>query len=159
MMKGQSSMAVIVIAVVLIVFLAMFLLTTTDTSGNADAKLEYKKLFATNTLLSILNTETPDCGSMSDMLKAASNFGGGKCADTEFGERIEGYVDFLLLSSGHTDYDWQIVASPNNFDGTEYTWGKDGLKDKENARGRWDARTMLTSGGSIIDVKIYMKTK
>jgi hypothetical protein len=157
MMKGQSSMAVIVIAVVLIVFLAMFMLTTTDTSGNADAKLEYKKLFATNTLLSILNTQTPDCGSMSDMLKAAY-FGGGKCADTEFSERIEGYVDFLLLASGHTDYDWQIVASSNSFEGNDMSWGKDGLEDKENARGRWDARTMLTSGG-IIDVKIYMKTK
>jgi hypothetical protein len=157
-MKGQSSMAVIVIAVVLIVFLAMFMLTTTDTSGNAESKLEYKKLFATNTLLSILNTQTSDCGSMSDMLKA-SYFGGGKCANTEFDERIEGYVDFLLIASGHTDYDWQIVVSPYSFTGDDMSWGKDGLNLEENKRGRWDARTMLTWGGSIIDVKIYMKNK
>jgi hypothetical protein len=154
-MNGQSSMAAIVMAVVLIVFLAVFMLTTSEPASTAEAKLEYRKLFATNTLLSILNTETEDCGTMGDMLKA-SYFGGGKCESTAFDERIEGYMDYVLLSSGHTDYDWLIEAAPKDFEGEESQWGNPAVTEK---KGYWDARTMLTWGGSVLDVKIYMKTK
>ena len=159
-MKGQTSMAAIVIAIVLLVFLAFFLFTTTEPAGNAEAKLEYRNLFATNMLLSILNTQTPDCGSFSDMLKA-EYFGGGRCGDEAFGERIGIYVKDILLLSGHTDYDWLIVASPNNFVGNKISWGKEELVD-ENGRaclGCWTAETKLTWGGIMLAVKLYMKTK
>ncbi|MFH0956262.1 MAG: hypothetical protein V1813_00205 [Candidatus Aenigmatarchaeota archaeon] len=155
-MKGQTSMAVIVIAMVMLVFLAIFILTTSEPAGNAVAKAEYRKLYATNMLLSILNTETVDCGSFSDMLKAA-HYGGGKCDWEEFGKRIGVYVPEILLLSGHPEYDWQIVSSPKDSDGDEMSWGNEKLKDEP--RGRWDATTMLTLGGTMLDVKIYMKTK
>jgi hypothetical protein len=159
-MKGQTSMAVVVIAIVMLVFLAIFLLTMTEPSGNADAKAEYRKLYATNMLLSLLNTQTSDCGSFSDMLKG-SYFGGGKCDDEVFGNRIGTYIPEILYLSGHTDYDWFIVASPKNFEGTEQSWGNAELRDDDGyaCNGCWGVSTMLTWGGSMLDVKIYMKTK
>lgn len=159
-MKGQTSMAVIVIAIVMLVFLAIFLLTATEPSGNIDARDEYRKLYATNMLLSVLNTDTPDCGSFSDMLKA-EYFGGGKCDNTQFGERVAPMVNELLFLSGHTDYEWQIVASPKNFDKDEQSWGTAELRDDDGyaCNGCWGVNTMLIWGGSVLEVKIYMKTK
>jgi hypothetical protein len=155
-MKGQTSMAVIVIAIVLLVFLTIFLLTTTEPAGNAEAKLEYRNLFATNMLLSILNTETADCGSLSDMLKT-EYLGGGTCGD-EFGVRIEKYVEFLLIASGHTDYEWLIEVSQKNLDGTTMQWGNPVAKEKGKER-PWDASTIIMTGGVQLEVKLYMKTK
>jgi len=154
MMKGQTSMIAIVIGVVLVIFLMLFILITTLPSGSSTARAEYRQLFATNMLLSVLNTET-DCGSFSDMIKA-SYFGGGKCAGTEFGERIVKYMPDLLYLSGHTDYAWQIVATPKNFVDHEESWGDDTVTE---TRGYWTALTHRTWGGSILEVKIYMRTK
>ena len=153
-MKGQSSMAAIAIAIVLLVFLMVFMFTMAFPSVDQNLRGEYRKLFSTNALLSVLNTET-ECGKFSDMLKA-QYFGGGKCGDGAFASRIEGYMDGILMLSGHTDYDWLMEATPKSFSGTTTSWGDETVTD---TNGYWGSTTILTWGGAQLEVKLYIRTR
>ncbi len=156
-MKGQTSMMAIVIIIILMVFLMIFLATSTTDEGNMQVMEEYRNLFASNMLLSILNTDT-SCGTFSDMLKA-EYFGSGKCGDTAFTDHIDEYVDHILLTTGHTDYDWMIEAEPKDFNGITREWGHGGEDGVKSHIDRRNSLTILTWGGRMLEVRLYLRTK
>ncbi len=151
-MKGQTSMVAVVIAVVMVIFIMIFILmdVLSPDQESISLKTEYRDLYTNNLLLSMLETDTDD-GKMSDLLKK-SYFGSG----TGFDERIDEYMLFVLNATGHTDYDWLLEVNPNNFQMAFRSWGNTLVTASP---GYWDARTILTSGGNQIEVKLYIRTK
>jgi uncharacterized membrane protein len=150
-MKGQTSMVAIVIGIVMVIVILIFLVTSTVPTRNIELRDEYRNLYAANMLLSILNTDT-DCGSFSDLLKA-EYFAGGTCDDDEFTQRIDGVAEWLLLATGHPEYEWLIEVSPKGFGATR-TWGDEKVTEK---LGYWSATTLLTWGGNHLEVKLYIR--
>lgn len=148
-------MIAITIAILILVLITVFLLSAALSSQSGqEFKGEYRNLYAHNMLLSMLRTET-DCGSFSDVLKAAY-FGGGKCDSDEFMEsRLPVLMASLLNATGHTEYEWFLEASPENFQGSELSYGKEDVKQSLE---RWDARTMITWEGYRLEVKLYIRT-
>jgi hypothetical protein len=155
-MKGQTSMIAIVIAIVMVAFIALFMFTSTlTTQSSQSTRNEYRSLFATNLLLSMLNMET-DCGPFSDFLENALEGVGGDCGKEEFERRFPRYVDAVLNATGHTDYDWYFEVTPKDFVSTTYRLGNPAVTD---TRGFWDATSIMTWGGNPLEVKLYIRTK
>jgi len=155
-MRGQTSMITIAIAIVMIVFIMIFLLTSSLVPQQSQTlKSEYRNLYAHNMLLSMLRMETR-CGSISDVLKGAY-FGGGKCDSMPFLEaRLPGYINSVLYATGNTEYEWFFEATPKDFQGSVLGFGNPAVKDSME---KWDARTMITWEDYQLDVKIYIRTK
>jgi hypothetical protein len=154
-MNGQTTMVAVVIAVVMLMFLAVFMLTSFISSyGGGTTDSEYRDLFATNTLLSLLGTQT-DCGSFADMLEA-SYFGSGRCDDDEFEKRLPDYMKYVLNETGHTDYRWMLEISPSGVSSSARVYPEGG-EDITAKLGYWDSNTMLSRGGNHIEVKLYMR--
>lgn len=153
-MKGQTSILAIAIAVIMVMFMMIFIFTTTITrqlSGDLDA--EYRNLYVTNLLLSVLNTET-NCGSFADMIKT-SYFGGRICTDEVIREKLDFHISEVLSATGNTNYEWLLETEPDG--GTSiFQWGNPGVRDEP---GYWDARTVLSSRGSRIVVKLYIRNE
>jgi hypothetical protein len=155
-MKGQSSMIAIVLAILMLVFIMIFLLAAGLGSQTSQSlRSEYRNLHAHNMLLSLLRTDT-ECGTYSDVLKGAY-FGGGKCDSMQFmTDRLPGRIMAMLNGTGHTDYDWFLEASPKNFQGSVLSFGNPVVKESMD---KWDARTFLTWEGYQLEVIIYVRTK
>ena len=154
-MKAQASMMAILIAMVLLIFIVIFMLTTSFNDEDfQSSRAEYRNLFASNLLLSLLNTDT-ECGKFSDMLKA-DYFGGGRCTDG-FTDRIDDYMTMVLNETGYTNYRWLIEAEPKDFiGGVTKTWGDETVKD---SLGFWSPPpTILTWSGSPLEVKLYIRS-
>ncbi len=150
-MKGQTSMLAIVIAMILILFIVIFMLTGMFSDDEtANMKTQQRDLYANNLLLSLLSTDTSE-GTFSDMLKD-EYFGGG----TAFGEMAPVFIKATLNATGNTDYDWLIEAEPKDFVGVVKQWGNPAVTEKP---GYWDARTVVTWGGNQLEVKLYIRTK
>jgi hypothetical protein len=149
-------MIAIAIAIVMLIFIAIFLLSSSLGSQTSQTlKAEYRNLYAHNALLSVLRTET-ECGTMSDVMKAAY-FGGGKCDSRKFlDSRMPGFMQDMLNATGHTDFDWFIEASPQNFEGVSLSLGNPAVKD---AKEKWDARTLINWEGYQLEAKLYLMTK
>ncbi|MBN1896303.1 MAG: hypothetical protein JW789_01065 [Candidatus Aenigmarchaeota archaeon] len=154
-MKGQTSMVAILISIVLLVFIMFFLFSTalSETPGE-DTKAEYRNLYVTNMLISLLNTDT-ECGTVGDIVKAFY-FGGYDCSQDESNKKIGELVNRTLLATGNPDYVWLLETRPENFISSERQWGDSRVTDEP---GFWDATTFLSSGGNRIEVKLYIQTK
>jgi hypothetical protein len=152
-MKGQTSMIAIVIAVVMVMFIVIFTLTSTLSSETSDAITgEYRKTYATNLIISLLNTKT-ECGTFSDMLEAAY-FGGGECGSGEFEKRLPVYMEYILNATGHTEYRWLIEVEPRGFVHTARQWGDSSVT---SSPGYWDGTTIIPRGQSQLDIKLYIR--
>ncbi len=152
-MKGQTSIVAIVIAVVIVMFIMIFMFTTTVTQQlSDDLDAEYRNLYVTNLLLSLLNTET-DCGTFADMIKTYY-FGERLCTDEEFNEMLNFHIFEVLNATGNTNYEWLLETEPETGTGV-LQWGN---PDVTASHGYWDARTVLSSQGFRIQVKLYIRS-
>ncbi|UCD02990.1 MAG: hypothetical protein JSV63_04385 [Candidatus Aenigmatarchaeota archaeon] len=151
-MKGQTSIAAIVIAVILVIFLMIFLFATTISQQiGSDYRDEYRNLYVTNMLLSLLNTDT-ECEKFSDMVKDRY-FGGAICTEEEIVYKLGSHINDTLKATGNTNYRWLLEVEPK-FQGSFITqWGDSSVTDED---GYWDARTFLSSGPYRLEVKLYI---
>ncbi len=154
MSKGQTSMIAIVIAIVMLIFIMLFLFTNAlSAPGTQSLRGEYRKLYVTNLLLSLLNTDT-ECGTLSDMIKSMY-FGGKVCSDDDLEWKIHSHISSALASTGNTDYRWLLETTPKNFMSSTMQWGESTVISEP---GYWDSRTVLSSGSSQLEVKLYIRT-
>lgn len=154
-MNGQASMMAIMMAVVIVIILFMFLLTNalTPKESSINTKTEFRDLFATNLLLSLLNTDV-GCGTMEDLVKA--EFFVDDCPGVTLEDKLDYYMDAVLLATGQTNYDWKFEVKPKNFGGSAKSWGNDEVTSE---LGYWNSLTFLSWMGKQLEVKLYIRNK
>lgn len=155
-MKGQTTMAAIAMAIVILMFMFMFLLTSSLRPSQAmqNIKAEYNDLYATNLLLSVLNTDM-GCGTIADLLKD-EYFTVTDCSGVSLEEKLDYYIDTTLFATGQTNYEWLLETEPKNFGSPKKRWGNEQVTA---APGYWDSRTFISWTGKQIEVKLYIRTK
>ncbi|MFH1978233.1 MAG: hypothetical protein ABIJ92_02825 [Candidatus Aenigmatarchaeota archaeon] len=156
-MRGQSSVVILFIIILIFGMMFLFLLTFTKSPGDS----EYTQLYTTNLLLSIVNTETGDtpyqtCGTIKKLLTCATTNSNYQCGGMSCDVRVEGFIkSYLSNSSGVTNkaLSHMIVAETS---GNEFKAGDLGIEILKVKKTVISERLSVALGGSFYTTDVRL---
>ncbi len=156
--KGQTSMIVIVLMIIIMMGMGVFLLF----SSIREPATEFNNYYAHNLLISVLRTHTgygPPCTTVSETVSSAYLHPGTTCQGKPKTEVLEEIIPSLMGSVLRGSLEYYMVIEPESWDvsgGRRLEFGREWV---DSAKNRWVANEKVLQYGSNLRVKLVISEK